>query len=91
MPHTPGHWHADGAEVYADGLEWVAEALNDKLPDGGEANANLIAAAPDLLAALKAAYRFEGRFIATWQPEFQPDWFKAAREVLAKAEGRDAE
>ena len=49
----------------------------------GEANARLIAAAPDLLAALQ--------YIAGWQPEnWNPETARdMARAAIAKAEGRD--
>jgi hypothetical protein len=99
--HTPGPWHVvrdDGGEScwlirYADpdGLaSHVARLYPGALcPEHGtvEANARLIAAAPDLLAALDAWY--------TWyveQPAFQDgedpmpmQTFCAARAALAKA------
>jgi len=54
LKHTPGPWRADGCQIYA-GLEvvphsgWgVAEAYPGQNREEGEANARLIAAAPDL-------------------------------------------
>jgi hypothetical protein len=66
--HTPGPWRVDGRYVLGLKDKSVAE-----LPQGGvrhgkvdEANAHLISAAPELLAALKRAYSdlvgFEGYF-----------------------------
>ena len=47
------------------------------------ATANLLAAAPDLLAALIAAVQSEGPFGSDRRPE----WFNAACAAIAKAEG----
>ena len=65
--HTPGPWTIDGAQVYADGYVYTSSTVDDDLvvevntstrPYGlltetDKANLALIAAAPDLLAALK--------------------------------------
>jgi len=66
MSHTPGPWRAGIAgnhRVYGpDGTEHaglIAQVFSTGLPNTSgvaRANANLIAAAPDLLAALEAAY-----------------------------------
>ncbi len=69
--HTPGPWTFAGMHPYGWGIRvddvWIGTAHNnhtgeDARPQGdfpsnkeGEANAHLIAAAPDLLAALKEA------------------------------------
>lgn len=61
--HTPGPWEwdcgvipPDGpdryADIYKDGGELIIATFNDAIPEG-RANASLIAAAPDLLAALR--------------------------------------
>lgn len=50
MNHTPGPWIADGTAIYNPKIGTIAVAhddMSDKL-----ANATLISAAPDLLAAL---------------------------------------
>lgn len=55
--HTPGPWAADGLDV-KNGCGHMATTPERIGPDGekiGEANARLIAAAPDLLAACQAA------------------------------------
>lgn len=53
--HTPGPWTASGP--HADGA-WLIDAGDFAVCDvpTGEANARLIAAAPDLLAAADAAH-----------------------------------
>jgi hypothetical protein len=63
--HTPGPWwHDDDKEVGCivicapdgDGVPWQIASMCDIGPSGDEeANARLIAAAPELLAALKSA------------------------------------
>lgn len=47
-----------------------------------EANANLIAAAPDILEALK------GALVDELLPYHSPEWIAAARTAIDKAEGR---
>jgi len=54
--HTPGPWHTQGCTIYA-GKNRVAQTWDtcDDLPTPTmEADADLIAAAPELLAALKS-------------------------------------
>jgi len=63
--HTPGPWEwdcgiipPDGpgryADIYKDGGDLIIATFNDQIAEG-HANARLIAAAPDLLEALKLA------------------------------------
>jgi hypothetical protein len=57
MKHTPGPWERSaGTEILADGPEGelISIALMNVRVSNWEANARLIAAAPDLLAACKA-------------------------------------
>lgn len=89
--HTPGPWTAK-PWTYENGkrtvctiqtdTDAIAQVLDLWCPDDRtaekEANARLIAAAPDLLAALRAVIRVADR--AT-------DEFDQARAALAKAEG----
>jgi hypothetical protein len=86
--HTPGPWTANKptqsngrAEVHA-GPMLVAQAFNWLLDAEGDeqcwADARLIAAAPDLLEALKAVVRVADR---------KTDEFDAARAAIKKAEG----
>lgn len=57
--HTPGPWYKDAGLVRADRVAVAAYAGNGTIrypsnPDEVEANARLIAAAPDLLAELNS-------------------------------------
>lgn len=99
--YTPGPWKSvvlrDGARIEADGssIAWIGPDDTRECADGrivevmtkrAVANANLIAAAPDLLAALKdlvecdcAAYELDATNCA----------HARARRAIAKAEGRE--
>ena len=87
--HTPGPWKSvKGArptrpDIVADcGLICSLEYG----PDEGEANARLIAAAPDLLEALN---RLVCGFTENIDgEELYGDWIQIAEEAIAKAEGR---
>lgn len=81
--HTPGPWNAEpmtgrGAWVKGSSGEWAALSCGDT-DATAEANARLIAAAPDLLAALK-------KIVFDWDGE--PEDMIEAQEAIAKAEGR---
>jgi len=88
--HTPGPWitrgprRVDQGDDYAivAGGEIIAEAFGrtsqNNFPPSA-ANARLIAAAPDLLAALKEVVALSDRKHDAWD---------AARAAIAKAEGR---
>jgi hypothetical protein len=64
--HTPGPWRYDSREdednndfeIHTPEFEkWVALVKSSQVGDSGEANARLIAAAPDLLEALEQVIR----------------------------------
>lgn len=82
--HTPGPWRVDpkaALRIVAAGNDTVASAgCQSSLRNEWEANAHLIAAAPDLLAALKA-------FVAAGDGhyEFEDKWL-AAHAAITKAE-----
>ena len=95
MPHsfTPGPWAriiADGytvrhPQIYSDkgpvaNATWLGDGRIDEL----NANARLIAAAPDLLAALRG---LRDAFIGT-SVEVQADAMRAARAAINKAVGQ---
>jgi hypothetical protein len=99
MAHTPGPWAVEGesgndgeAEVIVSDKRtvcWTACSLNEDGEDFNSnedrANAGLIAAAPDLLAALK-------EMVAMVEAEYGgfdavPEW-QAATAAINKAEGR---
>lgn len=89
MSHTPGPWNIskigndyDQYLIYAPGQQSnIVKSCN------GKANACLIAAAPDLLAAAKGLLNGAGHL-----PECERVYCKIAcqaiREAIAKAEGR---
>lgn len=77
--HTPGPWFVDAHNnVLAEGclvaFPSVAAGLEKQ-----EANARLIAAAPELLAALECLCSFD-------KPLIQEDWDNA-RDAITKAKG----
>ena len=86
--HTPGPWEVEdndgygGTFIYATGVT-TAEVVGDSAE--AIANALLIAAAPELLEALKALAD-DHEFGATGA--VRQDHLKAARTAIAKAEGR---
>ena len=79
--HTPGPWHTQGCTIYA-GKNRVAQTWDtcDDLPTPTmEADADLIAAAPELLAALELIYSNAGE---------SPEWIRSRiGPVIAKAKG----
>ena len=81
--HTPGPWTVDNQYIHGpDGIRFLAVA-----GDGaGQANARLIASAPDLLNLLTAAGRLEeltGENLAVYARTFAA----LARATIAKATG----
>ena len=84
--HTPGSWEiANGARVYAPGKAGpllATIAYLPKAPGQEQANARLIAAAPDLLAALQGLM---ARIDAQLNPN--SDTRTAARAAITKALG----
>jgi hypothetical protein len=89
--HTPGPWTAEmgagkGAWVKGSTGEWSALACGDT-DESANANAALIAAAPDLLSACRAALAaFDGSNI-----RIAAEYVGAVgelRDAIAKAEGR---
>lgn len=87
MAHTPGPWtieyETEGGEPYDDGVRIDS-------PEGPVAfnvidcSAHLIAAAPELLAALKGVAAAHTCIESCDMPE----WLDAVEAVIAKAEGR---
>jgi hypothetical protein len=92
--HTPGPWFISRDE--RDGMSWnnhiasvpdpkseICAMFHDGTPNNeiGEANAILIAAAPDLLKALK-------QIVSDWE-DGEPEDIVDACAAIAKAEGRE--
>jgi len=87
---TPGPWIFSGLSSTGIGyvnarLQTIAQAWD--FPEA-EANARLIAAAPDLLEALESAMRWIGS-LTDWEGAGDPDVDKW-REALAKAKGEQS-
>lgn len=102
--HTSGPWRAsecltvcqDGGGAIAQCF-WVSGAIE---LEAAEANARLIAAAPDLLEALRGAFMVAGwgeRAAMAAEGGEDPEkwdglvreWSQIARKAIAKAEGRE--
>jgi hypothetical protein len=81
--HTESPWHlgtrAGNPAIYGEDGAEIAEILH-VLNDEWRENARLIAAAPELLAALQLVYSNAGE---------SPEWIRARiGSVIAKAEGK---
>lgn len=76
--HTPGPWTRNDGEVRAKNYGLIVRGYYGRQDGEGAANIRLIAAAPELLAALQGVVRVADR--AT-------DEFDAARAAIAKATG----
>jgi hypothetical protein len=87
--HTPGPWHwtdhvSPHITIYAKNDQKIVVLTEPFYRDSqgvGVANADLIAAAPDLLAACKAAHEFSR--------VFSDSYVQMLAHAIAKAEGRD--
>ena len=87
--HTPGSWKAFGRGVFAGEVQ-VGDAAHPRdvedQPDGKFptdydeciANARLIAAVPDMLAALQAVLLFHSG--SPWTPEKAEEWYRLCGE-----------
>lgn len=99
--HTPGPWLARQSggshvsiEKISDGIRSViAETYYFKLAEehggGYSANARLIAAAPDLLAALVDMVEQFGHYCEHTEDEKEIQTLIMARAAISKAEGRE--
>ncbi len=90
--HTPGPWRSDSPYVSAPSGEHrtiVADCDQAFSDDECEANTRLIAAAPELLAALdETVTRFERCLVhAGSDPEFAHEATRDARAAIATARG----
>jgi hypothetical protein len=88
VTHTPGPWEKDDVWIQSKG-DTIAEVWDNS-------NAHLIAAAPDLLEALKSLANEATGFLAMADPTAHGQTnlkcldrrIEAARAAIAKAEGR---
>ena len=74
--HTPGPWNIGTGWIYAGPVTNARIICEFKEHPGNDGNARLIAAAPDLLAALEGVLRVADR---------KTNEFDAARAAIAKA------
>jgi hypothetical protein len=93
---TPGPWRAVGARVFAQTRAGKAAVISDAdspYVADAEANALLIAAAPDMLAALRAVVAAHDEWTAAVGRDGRfddplNDACEHARDLIAKVEGR---
>jgi hypothetical protein len=89
--HTPGPWSLDCGDLAIGGEVVCSARLAPEAASDGEraANMRLIAAAPDLLAALREICRMAGQMDTHRQPPvlISYDAIIAVRAAIAKAEG----
>jgi hypothetical protein len=88
--HTPGPWSVDGEGIKAivRDANMMIVAIRHRMPgDAHEANARLIAAAPDLLAALNGFVINEQNLNDEHFAGVQERLMKLARAAIAKATG----
>lgn len=82
--HTHGPWEVVGPyfDVYqSDSSEYICQSSKSQ-GDRREANARLVAAAPEMLEALEGV--MSGYKMTAANP---PEWFERVREAAAKARG----
>lgn len=94
MGHTPGPWkvyngslvgHSDRIVIKnEDSFDWVCSMQCSNIPEYND-NARLIAAAPELLEALKGIIEIGKR--DTTNPKYD-GYFAEAKRAIAKAEGK---
>jgi len=91
MTHTPGPWTQHGRGISKDSYEcqYAIASCDSPVPaEEAEANAKLICAAPDLLAALQAA--FDAWYSDRRHSQIhEPEWVGMARAAIAKAQGNE--
>jgi hypothetical protein len=84
MPHSQGPWHCHKTTVKNSAGDWIADCEMHHISyakgsrDEREANARLISAAPELLAALQAVVAISDRKHDAWDE---------AKAAIAKATG----
>lgn len=89
--HTPGPWHVDGMSIFAPTDHIAAKDVAVMVNDGNSsiaergANALLIAAAPELLAACEMLVKGIGEHGGNYTDCLEAS--RVARAALAKAKG----
>ena len=87
IKHTPGEWEQSGCSVYSKGTaKPICLMSGPAEQEEREANARLIAAAPDLLEACKQILAYHERGVAKNQPVLSNHFLKIIEQAIAKAE-----
>lgn len=89
--HTPGPWLVDGPAIRSKHVS-IATVLDVAWPYGNRpnnpgANARLIAAAPELLEALKLCEGNISSLLASQHPKVFGTWLEVVHSAIAKATG----
>lgn len=99
VKHTPGPWKVfNGVDIFPDdddtkATKHIAHCAPDDRPqcvlttEERRSNANLIAAAPDLLAALEWYVKNDDTYMGDPENQFWIDGFEAAKAAITKAKG----
>ena len=94
--HTPGPWKAvehksvtgdDYIQILAGSWDIAHNKYSARNWDEERANAALIAACPDMLAALEGLLSIESSVTQGQERELREEWIPKARLALAKAHG----
>jgi hypothetical protein len=94
MAHTPGPWYAEGSDIGSAENVTVGVAIAGRNDDGYishaevQANAYLMAAAPEMLEALTAAYAAITYMMSNDDCGGAPNALEQVVAAIAKAEGR---
>jgi hypothetical protein len=87
VAHTPGIWKAVAVDESAEYKQWEIQphvGVIERVDEIGEANARLIAAAPELLAFVENwKLVIDGKGAEGWAQEFD----KEAADLISKAKG----
>ena len=103
LGHTPGPWRVELQEVtyprFSGHYDWAVRGPGDDGDDSvyvqnpacanNEANAHLISAAPELLAALELYDEFSKSNDDWRDDDDTPDFVIKARQAIAKAKGEE--
>jgi hypothetical protein len=95
MAHTPGPWYAEGSDIGSAENVTVGVAIAGRNDDGYishaevQANAYLMAAAPEMLSALKEIAECCERRLRKGKDQGDLDTLRVCRTAIAKAEGRE--
>lgn len=84
MKHTKGNWYAHDGQIYPEetGKTLALTPYFDKENKEQEANAKLIAAAPDMLAALQ---NIADRDLIKDAEDHIPDHYQEVQDAISKA------